>query len=253
MAKTAGSQGEVAVLVPAAGSGRRLGGARKQFRELGGKPVLVQTLFVFERHPLVHHIIVATPTEAVRPLRQELRRVGVTKLRSVVAGGETRQESVLAALEAVPEDVDVILVHDAVRPFVRLSLVADVIAAAREHGAAAPAIPVTDTLRRVEDGFFDVTVARERLFRMQTPQAFRRDWLYEAHGRAREDEVDATDDVELVRRLGLQVALVTGSEDNTKITTPDDWERATSFWPIWEAMLRMEDPVRHIVTHPGSP
>ncbi len=252
MAKTADPKGEVAVLVPAAGSGRRLGGPRKQFRELGGKPVLVQTLFVFERHPSVQHIIVATPAEAVRPLRQELRRVGVTKLRAVVPGGETRQESVLAALEAVPEDVDVILVHDAVRPFVRLSLVTDVIEAARAHGAAAPAVPVADTLRRATDGWFGETVARDGLWRMQTPQAFRREWLYEAHGRAREDEIDATDDVELVRRLGLDVVLVAGSEDNSKITTPDDWERATSFWPIWEGILRLDDPDRHVVSHPGG-
>ncbi len=151
---------------------------------LGEKPVLVQTLNVFERHPEVHHIIVATPAEAVRPLRQELRRVGITKLKSVVSGGTTRQDSVAAALAACPESVGIVLVHDAVRPFVRLSQVSEVIKAARTHGAGALAIPMVDTLRRGAVGFFEETVDREDLMRMQTPQGFRRDWFSEAHQKA---------------------------------------------------------------------
>lgn len=240
--------GDVAVLIPAAGSGKRLGGRRKQFRELGGRPVLVQTLLVFERHPLVRHIVVATPKDAVRPLRQELRRVGITKLDRVVAGGETRQESVRAALESVPDEVDLVLVHDAVRPFVRMGLVEGVIRAVREFGAAAPAVPVTDTLRSAVDETFGDTVDRRELFRMQTPQGFRRDWLLEAHTSAADDGFDATDDVELVARMGRSVRLVPGSEDNVKITTPDDWDRATAFWSIWEHTLRVEGPLRDTVT-----
>jgi len=246
--RNSADHGDVAVLIPAAGSGSRLGGRRKQFRELGGRPVLVQTLLVFERHPLVDHVIVATPKDAVRPLRQELRRVGITKLHGVVPGGETRQESVRAALESVPDEVDVVLVHDAVRPFVRMGLVDGVIAAARSGGAAAPAIPVTDTLRRATDGRFGDTVDRRDLMRMQTPQGFRRDWLLEAHEAAAREGVEATDDVELVRHVGHAVQVVQGSEDNVKITTPDDWERATAFWTVWEAILRLEGPLRDTVT-----
>jgi len=236
------------VIIPAAGSGKRLGGRRKQFRELGGRPVLVQTLLVFERHPMVRHIVVATPKDAVRPLRQELRRIGITKLDRVVAGGESRQESVRAALESVPDEVDLVLVHDAVRPFVRMGLVEGVIAAVREFGAAAPAIPVTDTLRSAADGVFGSTVDRTGLHRMQTPQGFRRDWLREAHEAAAGDGYWATDDVELVARTGREVRLVEGSEDNVKITTPDDWERATAFWSTWEHTLRVEGPLRDAVT-----
>lgn len=252
MSHSDATRGKVAVLIAAAGRGKRMGGARKQFRELGGKPVLVQTLFVFERHPGVDYILVATPREAVRPLRQELRRVGVTKLVGVVAGGDTRQASVLAALEAVPDDVGVVLVHDAVRPFVREGLVTQVIDCVRTDGAGSPAIQVTDTLRKGSDGFFRETIDRNGLFRMQTPQGFRRDWLLEAHGRAMEDEYEATDDVDLVRRIGHDVRIVPGSEDNVKITTPDDWERATTYWSVWEHILRLEDPVRHVVTSPRS-
>lgn len=207
----------------------------------------MQTLLVFERHPEVHHIVVAAPEDAVKPLQQEFRRVGITKLERVVAGGSTRQESVFRALAALPPLVDVVLVHDAVRPFVRVSQVSDVIGAAREYGAAAPAIPVTDTVRRSGDGFFGDTVDRSGLQRMQTPQGFRRSLLLEAHRLASEGGLDATDDVGLAQHAGAPVRVVDGSSDNVKITNPDDWERATDFWPMWEKVLRLESGARGVV------
>lgn len=239
--------GEVAVLIPAAGEGTRLGGRRKQFRLLGQKPVLVQTLYVFERHPDVDHIIVATPPEAVIPLQEELRRIGVTKLRHVVAGGTTRQDSVGAALAHTADSVDVVMVHDAVRPFVRLSHVTDVIIAAREHGAAALAVPVVDSVRRVDGIIFKETVSRENLYRMQTPQGFRRDWLIQAHRSAGEAGVMANDDVDLIQRAGFDVRYVVGSNLNVKITTREDWEHAIKFWPIWEESLHHEAGERDVV------
>jgi 2-C-methyl-D-erythritol 4-phosphate cytidylyltransferase len=239
---------EVAVLIPAAGEGTRLGGRRKQFRMLGGKPVLVQTIDVFERHPAIDHVIVGTPEEAVRPLRQELRRIGITKLRGVIAGGESRQDTVAALLDATPESVDVVLVHDAVRPFVRLSQVSAVVESARLNGAAALAIPVTDTLRRGLDGMFSETVPRDGLFRMQTPQGFRRTWLADAHAATTESEPHATDDVELVQRIGHDVEIILGGGLNVKITTPEDWERATQFWPMWENIMHMEAGERRVMT-----
>ena len=218
---------------------------------LGEKPVLVQTLDVFERHPEVHHIIVATPAEAVLPLRQELRRVGITKLKSVVSGGTTRQDSVAAALAACPDSVGIVLVHDAVRPFVRLSQVSEVIKAARTHGAGALAIPMVDTLRRGAVGFFEETVDREDLMRMQTPQGFRRDWFSEAHQKARQLKQSAPDDVDLVQQLGYAVLIVEGGEMNVKITTPEDWERATHFWPMWEKILHLEASERQVMSEAG--
>jgi 2-C-methyl-D-erythritol 4-phosphate cytidylyltransferase len=244
---------EVAVVLPAAGSGTRLGGRRKQFRELGGRPLLVQTLLVFERHPMVDHIVVATPEDAVEPLRHELRHVGITKMRGVVPGGATRQESVAAAIDAVPDAVDVVLVHDAVRPFVRLSLVTALIEAVRTSGAAAPALEVADTLRRAKDGVFGETMEREDVFRMQTPQGFRRDWIARAHRLAAAQGWLATDDVDLVQRSGNTVSLIPGSGDNVKITTPDDWERAVLFWPLWEQALRMEEQARRVMTEVRNP
>ncbi|GIV60473.1 2-C-methyl-D-erythritol 4-phosphate cytidylyltransferase [Rhodocaloribacter litoris] len=232
--------GPVAVLVPAAGTGRRMGGPRKQFRQLGGRPLLVQTLLVFERHPEVDRIVVAVPPGAVVSLEATLRGAGVHKLQAVVPGGGTRQASVGAALQALPDDVAIVLVHDAVRPFVRREDVSRVLDHVRRHGAAALALPVSDTLRYGLEGFFGETVPREGLFRMQTPQGFRRDWFEEAHAAARRDGVQATDDVELVQRLGHAVAIVPGSEQNVKLTTAGDWEWARRFWPQWAAEIPEE-------------
>jgi 2-C-methyl-D-erythritol 4-phosphate cytidylyltransferase len=231
---------EVAVIIPAAGQGTRLGGHRKQFRLLGSRSVLVQTILVFERHPLVDHIIVATPGEAVAPLDEELRSVGITKLRRVIPGGTSRQESVRAALFTVPESVDVVLIHDAVRPFVRMSSVAGVIDAVRQHGAASLAIPASDTLRRVTDGCFAETIDRNGVYRVQTPQGFRRDWVMKAHARAVDEGMEGTDDVGLVQWAGHPVHLVEGDADNVKITTPSDWDRARNFWPVWERVMNEE-------------
>src|SRR5690606_26805410 len=184
-------------VIPAAGAGRRMGGARKQFRTLGGRPLLVQTLLAFERHPASDALVVAAPAGEEAELAEELRAHGLAKLHAVVAGGASRQESVGRGLAAVPETTGLVLVHDAVRPFLAADRLGAVIEAARVHGGAALAIPVTDTVRRGEDETFGETVPREKLWRMQTPQAFRLDVLREAH--ARFGHVEGTDEVELVR------------------------------------------------------
>ena len=238
--------GQVAVIIPAAGEGRRLGGHRKQFRVLGGKSVLVQTLMVFERHSKVDHIIVATPEEAVTPLSDELRRIGITKLKAVVKGGDSRQASVRAALDSLPDEVDVVLVHDAVRPFVRMSSVTAVIDGVREHGACSLAVGISDTVRRIdrqENGVieFGKTENRDELVRMQTPQGFRMDWLMQAHEVASTRGTEATDDVDLVQKLGHPVVGIEGCLHNVKITTPLDWEHAKLFWDHWKTILRHEE------------
>ena len=208
-----------------------MGGAPKQFRLLGGKPLLVQTLRAFERHPDVGALVVAAPAPEAERLEEALRAEGLTKLTDVVAGGSTRQASVALALAAVPPSTDVVLVHDAVRPFVEPEHVRAVIEAVRLHGAAALAVPVADTLRRgAEAGAFGETVPRQGLYHMQTPQGFRRDWLHEAHEAARRDGLAATDDVELVQRLGHAVQVVPGSARNFKLTTAADWELAQALW-----------------------
>lgn len=228
-----GAEGEVAVLVPAAGRGARLGGTRKQFRTLGGQPLLIQTLRAFERHAAVDHLVVAAPPDRVRETSDALQAAGLTKLMAVVGGGDSRQASVRLALRAVPADVAVVLVHDAVRPFVTSTAIEAVIDAVRQRGAAALAVPVADTLRRGIDDTFEETVPRTGLYRMQTPQGARRALFEAAHRQAARDGLGATDDVELVQQLGHDVHIVPGSARNFKITTPEDWTLAQQLWPHW--------------------
>lgn len=220
----------VAVLVPAAGSGKRMGGTRKQFRLLGGAPILHRTLGIFESHPLVGSIVVAVPPSDVADLAAGLRRDGIHKLSDVVPGGDSRQASVAAALAVLPETVEIVLVHDAVRPFLSGEHVTALIEAVRECGAAALAVGVTDTLRLGADEYFERTIPRSGLYRMQTPQGFRRDWFDDAHRSARQAGYRETDDVALVQRMGHEVRIVDGSSTNIKITTDADWELAQALW-----------------------
>ncbi|MEF8864234.1 MAG: 2-C-methyl-D-erythritol 4-phosphate cytidylyltransferase [Salinibacter sp.] len=225
---------EVAVLIPAAGRGRRLGGRPKQFRVLGEHPVLVQVLLSFERHPAVGHAVVAAPKDRVAEVTDRVRAEGLGVLTAVVGGGDSRQASVRHALRAVPDPVNRVLVHDAARPFVAAAQVTAVLQAVRTDGAASLAVPVADTLRRGDGDRFGDTVSREDLHRMQTPQGFRRQWLEQAHRHASSADVTATDDVALVQRMDHDVVPVAGSRRNFKITTPDDWMLAQQLWPAWK-------------------
>jgi 2-C-methyl-D-erythritol 4-phosphate cytidylyltransferase len=220
----------VSVVIPAAGAGKRLGGLRKQFRVLGDAPLLVQTLRAFESHPDVQSIVLAAPADESESLFADCRGAGLEKLISVVPGGDTRQQSVRRAVQALPADSEIVLVHDAVRPFVTHEAISRVIEAVRRTGAASLAVPVTDTLRKASKEVFGDTVDRADVYRMQTPQAFRRDILIRAYDRAVEEGWAATDDVELVKRSGQAVSLVPGDETNFKITSPSDWELAQLVW-----------------------
>lgn len=207
-----------------------MGGPRKQFRELGGSPILHRTLSLFEVHPYVDAIVVAAPKDEIQNVRGGLRGAGISKLLDVVAGGASRQDSVASALAALPSSVEIVLVHDAVRPFLPADRISALIEAVRDSGAAALAVPITDTLRVGEGEFFGDTVPRSGLHRMQTPQGFRRDWLEEAHRTAHAEGFLGTDDVALVQRAGHAVRIVEGTSTNIKITTPADWELARAIW-----------------------
>ncbi|MEM8486971.1 MAG: 2-C-methyl-D-erythritol 4-phosphate cytidylyltransferase [Bacteroidota bacterium] len=225
---------QVAVIVPAAGKGTRLGGQRKQFRLLDGKPLLIRSLEVFQLHPEIDLIVVAVPGGEENRVQEALHAAGLSKVGRVVAGGASRQASVYEGLKAVPASFDYVLVHDGVRPFVAQTLVSDVVSGLTEHGAAALAIPVTDTLRAGAEDVFGQTRPRDGLYRMQTPQGCRRDWFLQAHQHAIASGIEATDDVDLVQRAGFPVHIITGSSLNIKITTKADWDLACIIWPAWQ-------------------
>ena len=215
----------VVALVPAAGRGLRMGGSvPKQFLSLGGEPLIIQSLRALQAAPEVDQIILAVPPADVEYCEHEIvSRHRFTKVTKVVAGGAERQDSVRYALAQVSSDTDIVLIHDAVRPFVTLRMIAEVVAAARKEGAAIIALPMRDTVKQVRaDGMIERTVDRTPLWLAQTPQAFRRDWIETAHKKAHTEGVRATDDAFLVEWLGYSVAVVEGSGENIKMTRPED-------------------------------
>jgi len=217
----------VVAIVPAAGSGSRMGVASpKQFLRLGGVPVLVRTLRILAGSRVVGGIVLVAPPPAVERTRRLLARHRVPRVLAVVPGGAERQESVWLGLQVVPAAADLVVVHDGVRPFITGTLVRDVVEAAGRFGAAICGIPVRETVKRHREGFVEVTVDRGGLWLIQTPQAFRRTLLWEAHDKARRDGFLGTDDAVLVERLGVPVRMVAGLQENLKITTPDDLARA---------------------------
>ena len=216
-------------IVPAGGHGARMGSRRpKQYLRLGQAPILVATLRALARTRSLAGIVVAVPAAQVAATRRLLARARVPKILDVVAGGADRQESVWRALQRVPEDAGIVVVHDAVRPFVTAELVERVRAAAA-GGAATCGMPVRETVKRVTEGAVEATVPRQGLWLTQTPQAFARDLLWEAHDKARRDGFAGTDDAVLVERLGMRVAIVAGLAQNLKITTPEDLRTARSW------------------------
>lgn len=223
------AEGKAIAVIPAGGSGVRMGGRTpKQYLALGGAPLLVHTLRALGRARSVAGLIVAVPEARVAATRALLARHRVPRVLAVVAGGLDRQESVWHGLQASPPDAGWIVVHDAVRPFIGGGLVDAVVSAARRIGAATCGVAVRETVKRVrkepavDHGVVEETVSREGLWLVQTPQAFRRALLWEAHDKARRDGFRGTDDAVLVERLGAPVAMVPGAPENLKITTRDD-------------------------------
>jgi 2-C-methyl-D-erythritol 4-phosphate cytidylyltransferase len=222
----------VSVLIPAGGSGTRVGGRTpKQFLPLGRRSILEATLARFAERPArVDEIVIAAPAAHLGRTRRLVARTDRRPPPVVVPGGDSRQESVWRALERVERrsgaSVHVVAVHDAVRPFVTGPLIAGVVAAAVAHGAAVCAVPIAETVKRVEDGFVDTTVDRTGLWAVQTPQAFHWELLREAHEKARREGIVGTDDAMLVERLGHRVRVVPGIAENVKITTREDVRRA---------------------------
>ena len=214
-------------IVPAAGAGTRMGGRQpKQYLALGGVPLLVHTLRVLAPCPSLEGVVIAVPVDRISATRALLRRFRVPRVVAVVAGGAERQDSVRLGLEAAPPEPAWIVVHDAVRPFITPELVERVLAAARIPGAATCGWPVRETVKSVRDSLIEKTLPREGLWLTQTPQAFRRELLQEAHDKAARDGVRATDDAMLIERLGGRVAMVQGLAQNIKITTPEDLKTA---------------------------
>jgi 2-C-methyl-D-erythritol 4-phosphate cytidylyltransferase len=215
-----------AVLV-AAGGGTRLGADRpKAFIGLGDEVLLARPLRMLDDHPALDGIVLVVPEGWEEPATLLADDLAAGKVAAAVVGGASRSESVAAGLAAVPDDADLLVVHDAARPFASADLVSRVLEALGDADAAIPGVPVTDTVKRVDGGLVTETLDRERLVAVQTPQAFRAGALRDAYARAAGDLAGATDCASLVARAGGRVAVVAGEPANMKITTPEDLAEA---------------------------
>ena len=224
----------IVAILPAAGLGTRMGADMpKQFLELDGVPLVIHTLRRLASCKAITEMIVATRGDGLAPLEARIRGEKFAQPVRVVRGGDTRQDSVAAALRELPGDADIVLVHDAVRPFVTREQIERVIDEARRRHAAILGIPAMDTVKEVkraslpEDvALIIMTIPRERVVLAQTPQAFSTKLIKEAFARAASDGVTASDEAGLVERLGHNVHVVLGSERNIKITKPADMDLA---------------------------
>ncbi|MFQ5882960.1 MAG: 2-C-methyl-D-erythritol 4-phosphate cytidylyltransferase [Candidatus Methylomirabilales bacterium] len=226
----------VTAIVPAAGLGRRAGGeVPKQFRLLGGMPLLTRTLLNLTTPGLVDALILVVPPGAEEWCQKEvIAPYPLPPIIEIAPGGAERQESVFRGLQQATVKTQLVVIHDAVRPFISSGLLRRTIEAARSFRAAVAAIPASETVKVVEQGFIRETPSRDRLWIAQTPQAFLVDLIQEAHRRAAAEGFQGTDDAMLVERLGVQVKVVLSYPDNIKITTAEDLERAAQVLTRWE-------------------
>ena len=221
-------------VVVAAGSARRMEGIDKMLTILGDVPVLVHTLRVFQDSPSITEIVVVTREDLLVEVAGLCRDFAFTKVSKVIKGGQERIHSVRAGVREVREDAELIAIHDGarpllppqvleeVRPLLPPQVLEEVLHKAAQTGAAAPALPVTDTVKRGEDGLAVETLDRSTLFAVQTPQVFQADLIRAAVEKALEDGEVLTDDCAAVERLGMKVSLTPGSRENLKLTTPFD-------------------------------
>jgi 2-C-methyl-D-erythritol 4-phosphate cytidylyltransferase len=232
------SRPKVFAIIPAAGSGTRIGGEiKKQFLPLKGKPIIVHTLQQFEHCSDIDEVAMAIPESAMSDMEAIVARYRLHKVNKMMMGGKKRQDSVNNVLNHLTlKDSDIVLVHDGVRPFIETKRIAHLLKVCKEYDTAVLAVQPKDTIRRsTGGGFFDQTLDRTALWLVQTPQAFRAKLLVKAFEKAREDKFYSTDEAGLVERLGIKVRIVEGNYDNIKITTHEDLELGALILDRWHA------------------
>ena len=216
---------KVWAIIVAAGQGRRMQEpVKKQYQKVAGLPVITHTLRVFDNCTVVDEMVLCVPREDIDFCREELiKPANPIKNITLIAGGDTRQESVFNGLQAIDSNDGIIVIHDGVRPFITPDQITACVEGALNHGACILGIPAFDTLKRVRDNDRIIeTVDRHGIWMAQTPQAFRSDLIKRAHRHARQKGQRATDDASLLERIGIDVKIIPGSRNNLKITDQDD-------------------------------
>ena len=211
-------------VIVAAGKGRRMGTEiSKQFLPLCGKEILAHTVEKFEKAACIRDIILVTGGDALQDVWQMAQEYGWKKIISVTEGGKERQDSVFLGLQQVPQDTEIVLIHDGVRPFVTEEILERSIAAAKETGGCVAGVPAKDTIKVCDaEGFAIATPDRSTLRQIQTPQTFRRKEILAAYEKAKADGFLGTDDASVAEHIGFPVRVIMGSYRNIKITTKED-------------------------------
>ncbi len=221
----------VHAIVLAAGSGQRFG-AKKQFLDLAGKPVIIHSLSLFQQSALIETVVCVVPKADTVFAKELVSEYGLSKIKAVLAGGKTRQDSVAIALDHLASKKsaeDLVLVHDGARPLLSLPLLEALIAEAKKSGAVVAGRPVSDSLKFVSsEGVIQDTLPREGLWAMQTPQVFTLSVLLKAYRKGAAEGFSATDEAMLVERLGVVIKCIVGPSENIKITNPSDLRLAES-------------------------
>lgn len=230
--KTKQNKSFVSCIVAAAGKGSRMQAElNKIFLEFGGMPVLAHTLCVLENCTAIDEIIIVTSECDLLGCKDIAEEFGISKVTAITIGGKERQDSVRNALREVSPKADIVLIHDAARPFITEQVIEGVIENVALCGAAAPGVPCKNTLKLADgEGFIADTPDRSLLYEIQTPQGFTRDLIMRAHENALENGLAGTDDCFLVEQLGTRVKISAGDYRNIKITTPEDLQIAELFF-----------------------
>jgi 2-C-methyl-D-erythritol 4-phosphate cytidylyltransferase len=225
---------ETIALITAAGQGRRMqSSVPKQYLFLGGRPILVRTLQVFEDCPAVDGIYLIVPLDQMEMVQEKIvEKYQFKKVLKLVRGGKMRQQSVWNGLKAIRSECSFVVVHDGVRPLITSKMIEDSITEARKNGAAVVAVLAKDTVKRAVEGKRIQTLPREEIWLAQTPQTFRFSLLKKAYLKAQQENIQATDDAFLVERLGHPISLIKGGYFNIKITTPEDLAMAETFFSM---------------------
>jgi 2-C-methyl-D-erythritol 4-phosphate cytidylyltransferase len=222
-------------IIVAGGKGERMGvDVDKAFLSLGTKPVVVYSLFAFEKCRDIDEVILVVRKDRIDAARQAVRMFGCNKVKKVIAGGVLRQQSVINGMAEVGEDVDIVVVHDGARPCVTADLVSQTVSSAKQHGSGVAAVKITDTVKSVEKGMIiSETIDRTKLWLVQTPQAFSYALLKKAFDHVEKKKIKVTDEAAAVELVSSGVRLVVSSSSNIKITTPDDLTLAAAMMRLF--------------------
>ena len=214
---------DIVAIVPAAGKGKRVGGD-KPYLLLKNKPILAHTLLTLQKFDFLSEIILVVEKVKIDFCRKKIiEKYGLNKVKKVIAGGSSRFDSVFKGLQEVDERIDLIFIHDGVRPFLSENVAKKVIQAAKRYKAAVAAFPCIETIKEIDGGLFvKKTLPRKKIWSIQTPQVFQRDLIIKAYEKAKKKGIKAGDDAELVERIGQPVKIVQGEYRNIKITFPED-------------------------------